>query len=153
MIGREALLKNAAVIAFLLSKVDKVVKTKLVKLTFLGDIKAQKELGRKITCFSYSKYLYGPYPQDIETVLAYLEVKGYIEHEERVNREGNLYYLISLRENPGFAKLIDKFLSDKEREILKKIIEEYGNLPLKDILKFIYAMEDVKQAEFAEVIL
>jgi uncharacterized protein YwgA len=153
MVNREALLKNAAVIAFLLSKAGNLVKTKLVKLAFLGDVEAQKELGRKITHFCYSKYLYGPYPQDIETVLTYLEAKGYIEYEEGINREGNTYYLISLQENPGSARLINRFLQNKEKEILNKIVKEYGDLSLQTLLQHIYDMEDVKQAEFAKVIL
>ena len=153
MVDKKALFKNAAVIAFLLSKVDSVVKTKLVKLAFLGDVEARKELGEKITYFSYSKYLYGPYPHDIETILAYLEAKGYIEYQEGVNREGNVYYLISLRENSGFTELIDKYLLDEEKEILNRVIEKYGKLPLNDILKHIYNMDNVKHAEFAEVVL
>jgi hypothetical protein len=36
------------------------------------------------------RYLYGPYSRDIETVLAYLEAKGVIGYEERINQRGIL---------------------------------------------------------------
>jgi hypothetical protein len=44
-------------------------------------------------------------------------------------------------------------LQNKEKEILNKIVKEYGDLSLQTLLQHIYDMEDVKQAEFAKVIL
>jgi len=153
------LFRNAVIVLFLLSEVGDIVKTKLVKLLFLADYKAREGLGRKISNFEYVRYLYGPYPRDIETVLAYLEAKGVIGYEERINQRGDTYYLIypkrsdfeeSLKAIPHGKEVAP---SEEEKAILHEIAEAYGQKSLEEILEEVYDMGVLKEVPFAEPIL
>ena len=113
-----------------------LTRTKLVKLAFLADAKAQEDLGSKISRTNYINYHYGPYSDDV------------IEMAERLDGE-------SLREKIGQASMGEFYdyrpegdlpeidLSDEERRLIQFVLDEYGTLDTEDLVDRVYEEFDI----------
>ena len=136
------------IILFLLQNMPNgALKTQLVKLLFLVDLKAKERLGRTLTGFTYRLYLYGPYSPEIEDVLREMELNGDISILGRISFSGNRYVVY-------FAERDEEIqICDDEKEIIKDVLKEYGDKPLEELLDDVYALEIVKKHSFGEVVL
>lgn len=141
--------KLESAIAYLVSELPGgLTKTKLVKLLYLADRQAVKERGTPITGIQYQRYYYGPYSEDIQRAIE--EMRGYeILEVHGISMLGRSYYKYYPGDTPRFDKLN---LSPADQEVLDHIIEEYGSLPLEDLLDKVYNTPEFKVTKFGETI-
>ncbi|GEM_PF-999697 len=137
------------VVFYILLRLGKTGKTKLVKLLFLIDRELSRK-GESIFKEPFKKYYYGPYNPEIEKVLDSLETKGLIEIsvKELLFDEGFKFEIRPSRyispENLEFVK--------KNRYDIDKIIDNLGRKTLDEILEEVYSLEEVRNTGFNEPI-
>jgi len=132
------------VIYYLISKLGIIEsRTKLVKLIYLTDVEAKKELGKTISGLTYVYHFYGPYaPEIIEKAL---EMDGE-EIREVYNPFFDRYEYIKGEKEREIE------LSKEEVEVLDKIIEKYGKLGTNDVKEIAYKTEQMMQTKPGEII-
>ncbi|SHH27338.1 Panacea domain-containing protein [Thermosipho atlanticus] len=144
--------KALQIIVELLRNTEPLIKTKLVKLLFLIDMKFLEIYGKKMSELTYVRYFYGPYSRDIDYLLTFLNAKGVISYEEHINSDGKTYYLIELSNNEKYNE-VSKSLGEKERKIIKEIADRYSKKDLSKILEEVYNIPKVKNKNFGEEII
>ena len=122
-------------------------KTKLVKLLYLLDVIQSRRDKPRFSGVNYVSYYYGPYSDDIEESIDFLEELGYISVMRREPNNGNLYYLIQLKALPQFGQLAD----DEKLEI-REILLPLARLDLEELLDITYATPEFSEAPFGEAI-
>jgi len=123
-------------------------KTKLVKLLYLLDLKAIKELGRTLTGVKFKSYFYGPYSDEIDEVLNYLEELGFISIDKNFSfYTGKEYIVYKLNNVPNFNAL-----TFEEKNFIRDVIKNYKDKDLEEILMEVYSSEPYIQSEFGEEI-
>jgi hypothetical protein len=131
--------------------VSKLGRTKLMKLLFLADDRSMQELKRTISGTEYTYYTYGPFASDV--LLALEEMDGYeileVPRDFATDTEEKLAYSYSLGESPRF----EVQLPEEDRRIIKEVLIEYGGLSLSALLKHVYGMTRMKDAEPFSMIL
>jgi hypothetical protein len=111
-------------------------RTKLVKLLYLADLLYSKKYGRTLTGVTYFSYFYGPYSDEIARSITKLKDADCIEEHVGVGVEGQEYYLYSVKNDFEFP---EGLLGSSERKTLNKVITDYGDLDLDDILNIVYS--------------
>lgn len=137
---------NSIIYYLVKSLPNRLNRTKLVKLVFLIDKLAKEKNGKTITGLEYIFLLYGPFADEI---VDSVELMDDHEIKETKNRDGSFSY--SIANNPRFEPL--EFLDNKEKDILFEIIEEYGYKSLREILDYVYGLEEIKDADALKIVL
>lgn len=108
---------------------DSLPKTKLLKLAYLTDLTFVRRFRKRIIDETWIYYLYGPY------IARYDEILG----------EGPFEIIEVETEDETTAQLVtlEGFQSKNELElelslIIQKVVSEYGEMPLKELLNYIY---------------
>ncbi|EMR75022.1 hypothetical protein MBGDF03_00511 [Thermoplasmatales archaeon SCGC AB-540-F20] len=121
----DSIFKNPALLAYLI-KITRQIhpdiqigKTVIQKLIFI--------LSREIpTDFDYEMYHYGPYSNNLESELRFAEDSDMVE----MDWDEDKGYFIEAAD--GFDKF-EKLVTQKEREVIKIIVENYGDFKAKDL--------------------
>jgi len=123
-------------------------KTKLVKLLYLIDRHFAKKYGRTLTGIEYKSYFYGPYSDEIEEALNYLNEQGFVKilYEESPFT-GVPYYVLKLINLPNFGSL-----TEEERKTVINIVKTYARKSLDEILDEVYDTEEYNNTPFGRVI-
>jgi len=118
-------------------------KTELIKLVFILDYKYCKKFNKKIgpTTVEYIKYNYGPYSE------AFIEAFNELVEEE-ILIEIKLPFGIGY----GMKKEEKINLDEHSEQILKEVIETFGESSLKQLKDFIYKRDEFKQTQFGKTI-
>lgn len=116
-------------------------RTKLMKLVFLIDYHAIKELGSKITKITWFKWLYGPFSRAVLDTLDVLEDEGIVEIEE-IPDIGRFY---------KYSKRI--VLPEKYKQIVDRVLNMYMETPLDRLLDKVYNLPEVKEKKIGDIIL
>lgn len=118
-------------------------KTELIKLSFILDYTYCKRFNtnKGPTTVSYIKYNYGPYSE------------SFIEAFNELIQEGILIE-VNLPFGVGYDIKEKKEISFDEsvKQILKEVIENFGQQSLKQLKSFIYEKNEFKQTEFGKPI-
>lgn len=124
----EASLKNLA-----------LTKTQVVKLLYLAEVEFYREQGERLTDLDWLFYHYGPYALEIDTLLN--EKKFEVEKKEtKSEREVQLYKI---------AEPVAKYSTHVDAKVslmIKRIVGEWGNKPLEELLDFVYFETEPMQA-------
>jgi hypothetical protein len=122
-------------------------KTKLVKLLYLLDVIYARNNKSNLSGIEYKSYYYGPYSEDIDESLQFLEDEGYISISRQIGIEGNVYYCVKLRNVPEFGQL-----DGREKAKIQKLLSPLVNRSLDELLDITYATKEYRQTKFNEVI-
>ena len=122
-------------------------KTKLVKLLYLLDRHFVQQRNMPLTGIKYKSYFYGPYSEEIDVALKYLQEKGFLRIKVSENFFGIPYYIIELTSFPDF-----KALTDEEVKEIRNFVSKYVDKSLDEILEEVYETKEYKETEFGEVI-
>lgn len=123
-----------------------LTRTKLVKLLYLADRIAVRERGFPVTDINYRRYYYGPYSDEIVKALNYmrgfeiLEVMG-------VSMAGRSFYTYYPGDTPRYRSLN---LSPADQTILDRVIEDFGHMPLPELLDVVYDTPEFKATDFGK---
>ncbi len=124
------------------SKDISLVKTRLVKLLYLTEVEYYRVHGCRLTDLRWLFYYYGPYTVELESILAEREFEK-TEIKTQSDKD-----LILFRIAEGMATY-EPNVDVKLSLIIKKIVGEWGNKPLEELLDYVYfetePMESVKQ--------
>lgn len=122
-------------------------KTKLVKLLYLLDVMYARNNISNFSGVEFKSYYYGPYSDDIDESLQFLEDLGYISISRRVNMEGNTYYCFELHSIPEFGQL-----DGREKSEIQRLLYPLIDRSLDELLDITYATKEYRQTDFNEVI-
>jgi hypothetical protein len=106
-------------------------KTQLVKLLYLTEVEFYRERGERLTDLDWLFYHYGPYALEIDTLLNEKEFEME-KKETKSEREIQLYKIAE--PTPKYASFVDAKVS----LTVKRIVGEWGNKPLPELLDYVY---------------
>lgn len=112
-------------------------RTRLMKLLFLVDAVASRELGRPVTGVDWRRWLYGPFSREVLDVLDELVLEGRL-----VADPGPEVRYMALDEPPE--------LPVEVRRIVDRVVDEYGFLPLKELLRRVYENYGIERFDLGE---
>jgi uncharacterized protein YwgA len=137
------------IIAFILHLMggEAYSKTKLMKLIYLLDVIQARNNKLKFSGATFRSYYYGPYSDDIEESLLFLQELGYISVNHRVGQNRNTFYHFRLKDMPRFGQL-----TDNEKLLIKQNLSSLIELDLNELLEISYATKEFKQSSFNKVI-
>jgi len=121
------------IIMYVLSRLRKCGKTKLMKLLYLID----REFSHRgfEPLFDWVLWWYGPFSKDVLTILDVLEMYGLVRSEYRKNMK---VYITDIKEH---------IISDKSiREVIDSVINEWGFRKLEELLRYVYELPEVRKA-------
>jgi uncharacterized phage-associated protein len=106
--------------------------TKLLKLLYLIDEESTKETGTPITWLDYNVWQFGPVAEDVY----FSKVEGYNKFSEfvRFHPVSDNKYIIR-----PVSEFDDSEFSDRDLEIIKEVIEKYGNLNTKQLIEITHS--------------
>lgn len=115
-------------------------RTRFQKLTFLIQREAEKN-GIEDLDFDYEIYLHGPFSREFSHVIDDLVDKKCLEEETTETSSGHTKYIYKL--TPKGKKLVKhamtkELLSPKMLKSIKKVICEYGEMPLPRLVEWAY---------------
>ncbi len=126
-------------------------RTKLVKLLFLADYRSKEPHKPTISGVEYTYYAYGPFAPDI--LLALEEMDGYeileVPRDFATDTDEQLAYSYLPGDSPRFKAE----LPEEHKRIIKQVLTEFGHLPLSALLKHVYQMDRMQDAEPFNMIL
>jgi len=114
-------------------------RTRIMKLLFLVDAEARKELGRPVTGVEWRRWLYGPFSREVLEVLDELVIEGRLASDP--GPETRYKALDEPPELPG-----------EVRRIVDRVVGEYGFLPLRELLRRVYESYGVDRLGLGEKI-
>lgn len=125
-------------------------KTKLLKLAYLADLLHMRKFGERLLAEPWVYYLYGPYRHDYDDALS----TAPFQIEERELDDEKTAVLVSVES--GFTP---PPLSLDIKSLIVRAVADYGDLPLKDLLDFVYfetepminAQQRMEQLDFSTV--
>lgn len=131
-------------VIYIVYRLGRVIRTRIVKLLYLVDLESFKQLKRPLTGLTYKSYYYGPYsPEIIESVK---KLFGFEITEECVTTEdGDICYVYKIGPNPRFTKDPPEFFTGKEKLVIEQVISKFGNIPLNELLNHVYATPAFKK--------
>ena len=139
------ILRNAELIYWLVKKLEEkypnrqIGKTKIQKLMYL----LEEELNED---FEYTMYHYGPYSSEIAESLSTANMAGWLDLKWHIDKG----YFISAKDiSLPFS------IKDKEREIIEKIIDKYGDfsaVELSIIATAVYVRKNFEVGDSDEII-
>jgi hypothetical protein len=114
------------IILYIVSRFPRGVgRTRLMKLLFLVDAFSARELGRGVTGVEWRRWRYGPFSREVLDALDELVDAGLLAVD--VGPEARY---VALREPPA--------LPEEVRRVVDRVVEEYGFLPLRELLSRVY---------------
>lgn len=125
--------KLVEMVVYLTSKLDKVSKTKLMKLLFYSDFRNFRETGLSISGMTYRHLPFGPVPDHHYLILDALSEMNHIKLEPFSDYEGE--YLVPEHE-PDFS-----FFDRDELEILNGVIDDFSNMNAAEISEYSHQEE------------
>jgi len=117
-----------------------VGRTRLMKLLFLIDAMSLKELGKRVTGIDWCRWRYGPFSKDVLDALDEL-----VEKDMLAVDSGPEVRYVALSEPP-------KIPMDVKR-VVDRVIEEYGFLPLKELLRKVYSEFNIESVRMGDRII
>jgi uncharacterized phage-associated protein len=123
-----------------------LTRTKLVKYLYLSDFASARARGKPITDLTYRSYYYGPYAPEI--LDAAENQSQYIVFERAARSDGAPYY--AYRPTDARPKL--DTLTDEECALIDGVLEKFGTLTLKQLLREVYQTEPFQKTEMLETI-
>lgn len=128
-------------IYFIIERISRIGRTRLVKLCFLSDLASRIWLGRPISRLQYYFYKHGPFDKEILDHKDYLKKRNLIgESMESDPSEEFESYCYTIEGT------LDLKLSSEECYLAKHVCESYGNLPLASLLDYVYHIPVVGEA-------
>jgi uncharacterized phage-associated protein len=125
-----------------------LTRTKLVKLLFLADLNYYRQKGGSLTEVTYYSYFYGPFSEKIMEAINNLN--GFeIEEHCGINPEGKEYYTYAIGKNPRCSEIE---LVPEGKDVLDSIINQFGYMPLNDLLDYVYKSEPYRKCKKGDVI-
>lgn len=144
-----SLTHDEAVLLEILSNIPQrfVLRTMMVKLTYMIDVYASEHTGIQVSGFTYSWDNYGPNDQSnsIVKMLDRLAADGFISHEQFDNEYDAVTHLYGL-EGRHYALA----LNPDHRILIERVVNEWSNRPLKEVVaasKNTAPMNGVKQGD------
>lgn len=108
-----------------------LTKTQVVKLLYLTEVEFYREQGERLTNLDWLFYHYGPYALEIDTLLNEKEFEME-KKETKSEREVQLYKI---------AEPVAKYTAHVDAKVsllVKRIVGEWGNKPLEELLDYVY---------------
>ncbi|NPA70512.1 MAG: SocA family protein [Crenarchaeota archaeon] len=116
-----------------LSKLGKCGRTRLMKLLYLID--RELVLNGYKPLFSWMLWWYGPFSREVLDLLDALEAIGLVRSMN--SKRGKIY----------IAEVKEHILSDKKiQDIVDKVVHEWGDKKLQNLLRYVYSLDEVKKA-------
>lgn len=115
-------------------------KTRFQKLMFLIQKEAERN-GIKGLDFDYEIYLHGPFSRELSVVIDDLVDKGYLEEKTTETASGYTKYIYKLKaKSKEMMKhaMSKKLLSSRMLKSIKKVLDEYGDMPLPQLVEEAY---------------
>lgn len=116
-----------------------VGKTQLIKLLYLVEVEYFRTVGERLTELKWIFYFYGPYCYELESIL---ESKEFQRDSLKTERETDF---IRFRIAEPQAQY-EKFVGPKISLVVKRIVGQWGNRRLADLLNFVYFETEPMQA-------
>lgn len=112
-----------------------VTKTKLLKYLYLIDIEHYKRSGNTYTDFNWIFYKYGPWTHEFETLF-----EEAVRLEEIAVNKGNRIDLDTtfIRYEGDEVELSGLFSNINEELVIRRILEQWADKPLADMLDYVY---------------
>jgi uncharacterized phage-associated protein len=123
-----------------------LTRTKLVKYLYLADYTSCQQWKKPVTGLQYKSYYYGPYAPEI--LQAAESQPHYILYERYLRTDGAPYFAY----RPTGAKPKYDTLSDEDRQTINHVLEKYGALSLKELLRTVYQTPPFQKAEMLQPI-
>lgn len=121
-----------------------VLKTKLMKEMFYADFLNYKNTGASITGLEYAKIIYGPVPDDKDTILNECMYNNYIREDIEYKNDYELHNILSIKET-------DSSVFDKdELKILNKVRDYFKKFGSKEIADFSHEEKAYIETEFTK---
>ncbi|HOV98634.1 MAG TPA: DUF4065 domain-containing protein [Bacteroidota bacterium] len=112
-------------------------KTKLIKMLYLAEVEYAQETGKRLTTLEWIYYFHGPYSFELEKIL---NGSDFLVREERKSKDGKKYTLFRLKKfTPQNVK---NFADPVKENIFKKVLQNWGKKPLKDLVDYVYLNTD-----------
>ncbi len=128
------------IILYVVSRFPRGVgRTRLMKLLFLIDAMATRKLGYSITGIEWRRWRYGPFSREVLDALDNL-----VKSEKLVLDAGPEIRYRALCDPPE--------LSENIRVIVDRVVNEYGFLPLRDLLRRVYEEYNIDKIGLGEKI-
>lgn len=109
-----------------------VGRTFLVKLAYMADLEAHRQLGRSLTNLEYRVNNYGPFDPAFFDAVAALEAGGDVEQSSHVFPDGSRGYRFESRRIRPYE------FSPPEEAVLSFVLESFGDGKLSDLLDAVY---------------
>lgn len=140
--------KLKKLIAFIIDQVrdagGSLPKTKLVKLLYLTDISAMRQLGKPLTGIHWKYWHFGPYSAEIDTAIQEIVGRS-IDELEVITKDGRRILTYEAVE----PQEIEHEYGLEERLTIYSILKRWAVEELKDILNYVYfETEPMAEAEF-----
>jgi len=141
--------KETNLIEYIVSRLEPVSITKISKIVFLIDYFHAKRYGKQYTRYIYHQYFLGPFDSNIYKDLQYSELAGNI--------------MVSTKSFCEDGKIVKKihflyigdnniFLDEDIKTIADEVISQFKEKNIDEILEYIFSLEEVKNAEFSDII-
>lgn len=128
--------KDEQFIGYLVQKNPRVSITSLMKLSYLIDLVAVKQLGRKITNFEYRRYNFGPFDKAVYECTEHLTDDNVLILTAEYSSRGDEYWVYNFNFNEHIGDFSTDQLSEEEIEIIDEVLEElsgYGARALTEV--------------------
>jgi uncharacterized phage-associated protein len=139
------LLEN--VITFLCFQNTTLSQTKLIKLIYLADVYHMEKYGKRLTNVPFRHWYYGPYSEVIGEELEHLCGEGIINQKVYQTRSGYFAEIPTPNVKETTIELPNKAL-----EVLKAVVEDFGNMNTDQIVKITKAGPPFADTPFGEEI-
>ncbi len=143
--GQREILKN--LIVYFTFKVGNLTPTRLVKLIYLADLDHYKKYRCTISEVPFLNYHHGPWHHIIDKTVQE-ECGELIEVESIKTRKGDVIRI----HKPKVKQTSVRFPRPEMFETLKKVVQDWGNVPLEKIVKHIKSTTPFIQSQKRDVI-
>lgn len=127
----------------------KLGRTEIMKLLYIAELAFLKKYGRTITGATYIYHHFGPFSQAILDVLDFLEKEGILKDEYIQDQEsGYEKHNYILRK-----KFQIKYLNPDEQKFLEKVVCEFGNMTLRELLDLVCNMNSTAKAKKGDILI
>jgi uncharacterized phage-associated protein len=132
MFGNLKTEKIGNLLIYLAQNIDKLYKTKALKLLYIIDETAIKTYGVPVTWLEYKAWVHGPVAEEIFDNVNNIENSPFKEYISVEKPEKNNSLLIANK------KFDDGEFSDAEMDLIDKIIKEYGNFSATELVDLLH---------------
>lgn len=121
---------------------DDLTKTRITKLVYLIDLENVKKYGIQITNIEWFFDHYGPYVSD---VLDEADEDKSISIDRDISNFGTVKYIVKPKR--GKDELIYEDLSENDKNIIDKVIDDTKNYYWNEFIDHVYATEPIKNGK------